>query len=249
MMLGPMSELSRHELAASFGAAADAYERGRPGYPEAALDWLLPGTAETVLDLGAGTGKLTRLLRARGLTTYAVEPSAAMLDQLRAAVPGALVRPGSAEEIPLPDVSVDAVLVAQAWHWMDPSHAGPEVARVLRPGGRLGLLWNLRDDREPWVAALSRIMGGPDWAVEDTVLDPRLFHPLERTEVGWTHTSTRAGVLDMVASRSYLITASPTSQQAVLDQVRKLLDSHPAVAGSDSVTLPYRTVCRRARRR
>ena len=130
----------RQRQAASFGAAAEAYERGRPEYPPAALDWLLPAGARDVLDLGAGTGKLTRQLVARGLNVVAVDPSGGMLEQLRAAVPGVPAMIGRAEEIPLQDGVVDAVLVAQAWHWVDPERAPREVARVLRPGGRLGLV-------------------------------------------------------------------------------------------------------------
>ena len=130
---------ARHQRqASSFGAAADAYERGRPPYPPEAVDWLLPPGASRVLDLGAGTGKLTRQLRDRGLDVIAVEPSAGMRDQLARAVPGVTVRAGSAEELPLAGGSVDVVLVAQAWHWVDRSRAVPEVARVLVPGGRLG---------------------------------------------------------------------------------------------------------------
>src|SRR5215475_2957515 len=144
--------------AVSFGAVADAYERGRPPYPPTAIDWLLPAGAARVLDLGAGTGKLTRQLAGRGLDVTAVEPSEAMREQLRGAVPGIRSLEGTAERIPLPGGSVDAVLVAQAWHWVDPARAVPEVARVLRPGGQLGLLWNVRDERADWVAALSVIL-------------------------------------------------------------------------------------------
>lgn len=118
-----MNDAEHQRHAASFGAAAEAYERGRPSYHDAALDWLLPINAETVLDLGAGTGKLSRQLTARGLTTLAVEPAPEMLQQLRRAVPLVDARQGTAEKIPLPDTSVDCVLVAQAWHWVDPARA------------------------------------------------------------------------------------------------------------------------------
>ena len=126
-------------MAASFDQAADVYEKSRPGYPSEAVDWLLPAGAKTVLDLGAGTGKLTRALTARGLDVIAVDPSPKMLDQLRDAVPEAIVREGTAEDIPIADASLDAVLVAQAWHWVDQDLALPSVARVLKPGGTLGL--------------------------------------------------------------------------------------------------------------
>ncbi len=151
----PSGEARWREQATSFGAAAAAYERGRPPYPAEAIDWLLPPGAARVLDVGAGTGKLTRQLAQRGLDVLAVEPLAGMRDQLARAVPGVPVYPGTAEDIPLPDGSVDAVLAAQAWHWVDPVRAVPEVARVLVPGGQLGLAWNVRDERVDWVAQQS----------------------------------------------------------------------------------------------
>jgi len=147
----------RRAQATSFGVAAEAYERGRPPYPDAAIDWLVPAHATRVLDLGAGTGKLTRQLRERGLDVIAVEPSAGMREQLRRAVPGVPVLGGKAEQLSLASGSVDAILVAQAWHWVEPSLAIPEAARVLAPGGRLGLLWNRRVERfnVDWVHHLS----------------------------------------------------------------------------------------------
>ncbi len=120
----------------SFGAAAVTYERARPSYPDEAIDWLLPPGARRVLDLGAGTGKLTRGLRDRGLDVVAVEPSAGMRDQLARVLPGVRALAGTAERIPLAGHAVDAVLVAQAWHWVDPARAVPEAARVLAAGGR-----------------------------------------------------------------------------------------------------------------
>ena len=153
----------RHRVHAnSFGVAADTYERGRPLYPPEAIDWLVPAHATRVADVGAGTGKLTRQLRERGLDVIAVEPSAGMREQLRRAVPGVPVLAGTGEQIPLADHSVDAVLVAQAWHWVDPERAVPEVARVLTPGGRLGLLWNRRVEDEDWVASRSYVITLPD---------------------------------------------------------------------------------------
>src|SRR6516162_4240881 len=126
---------SSHDRSLSFGSAAAAYERGRPSYPPEAIDWLLPRGARHVLDLGAGTGKLTTRLVERGLEVVAVDPIPDMLEVLRASLPETRALLGTAEEIPLADNSVDAVLVAQAWHWVDPGRAILEVARVLRPGG------------------------------------------------------------------------------------------------------------------
>ncbi len=237
--------------AASFGAAAGAYERGRPPYPPESIDWLLPAGARQVLDVGAGTGKLTRLLSGRGLAVTAVEPSAGMREQLRQAVPGAAVHAGTAEQIPLAGRSVDAVLVAQAGHWVDPVRAVPEVARVLRPGGRLGLVWNIRDEREDWVARLGAIMRGAegphrsDTASGNPQVGPP-FGPLERLDVAWVHRLSPAALLDMVASRSYIITMPAAGRAAVLDAVRGLLGSHPALAGAGEIELPYVTRCYRA---
>ena len=153
---------SRQQRSLSFGAEAAAYERGRPSYPPEAIDWLLPSDSRDVLDLGAGTGKLTTRLVERGLDVIAVDPIAEMLEVLSNSLPETPALLGTAEEIPLPDDSVDAVLVAQAWHWFDPERAVKEVARVLRPGGRVGLVWNTRDERLGWVKDLGRIIGHED---------------------------------------------------------------------------------------
>ena len=175
-----------HALA--FGQAVDVYERSRPGYPAAALDWALPAGARRVADVGAGTGKLTRELVGRGLEVVAVEPDDAMRAELGRRVPEAVAVAGSGESIPLPDAGLDAVFFAQSWHWVDPPAAATEVARVLAPGGRLGLLWNRRDDRVDWIAALSELMigagGSPDQGWSPVV--PAPFAPLDRTEVEWT---------------------------------------------------------------
>src|ERR1700749_3571873 len=133
-----------------FGGAAASYERGRPPYPPEGVDWLLPPGARRVLDLGAGTGKLTRQLAGRGLDVVAVEPLAGMRAELSRVLPDTPALAGSAEHIPLPDGSVDAVLAAQAWHWVTPERATPEVGRVLRPGGPAGLVWDGGGGPEPW---------------------------------------------------------------------------------------------------
>jgi len=238
----------RRMRAVSFGAIAGAYERGRPPYPFQALDWLLPPGAARVLDLGAGTGKLTRQLRDRGLDVIAVEPSAGMRGQLRLAVPGVPVLAGTAEQIPLADRCVDAVLVAQAWHWVDTARAVPEVARVLIPGGRLGLLWNLRDERLDWVARLSAIMRQRDSEDEGShapAVGPP-FGPLERFDAEWVFRLSPAALGDYVASRSYIIALPAAQRRAVLTAVRELAATHPALAGANEIGLPQVTRCSRA---
>ena len=237
----------RRRQASSFGAVAAAYERGRPPYPPEAVDWLLPAGASRVLDLGAGTGKLTRQLRDRGLDVIAVEPSEGMREQLARAVPGVPVHAGSAEEIPLPDHSVDAVLVAQAWHWVDRSRAVPEAARVLVPGGRLGLVWNIRDEREDWVAELGRILHDPgDHHRQDRGIIGPPFGPVERCDVEWTHRLSRDELIDLAASRSYVITMPDRERAAVLAGVADLADARLGGNGAGELVLPYVTECYRA---
>jgi SAM-dependent methyltransferase len=242
-----VTDLAR-QRSLSFGAQAAAYERGRPSYPPEAIDWLLPTDARDVLDLGAGTGKLTTRLVERGLNVIAVDPIAEMLEVLSNSLPDTPALLGTAEEIPLPDNSVDAVLVAQAWHWFDPTRAVPEVARVLRPGGRLGLVWNTRDERLGWVRELGRIIGqenDPDHLSNDVTL-PAPFTGPERCYVEWTNYLTPQALIDLVASRSYCITSPAQVRSRTLDRVRELLATHPALAQSNGLAMPYVTVCVRA---
>jgi SAM-dependent methyltransferase len=235
--------------ATSFGPAAEVYERGRPSYPREAVDWLVPDGAAHVLDLGAGTGKFTRLLVDRGLRVTAVEPSAGMRDELVRAVPEAQVLPGSAERLPVEGETVDAVIAAQSWHWVDPARAVPEVARVLRPGGTLGLVWNIRDLDEDWLAALDGILAAAngDSVIESgqpTVGEP--FGPVERRDFRWVNHVSPDDVVAMVASRSYVITLDDDRRAQLLDEVRALLRDHPATAGRTVVDVPYVARCSRA---
>lgn len=231
------------ERSLSFGSEAAAYERGRPSYPPEAIDWLLPPNARDVLDLGAGTGKLTTRLVERGLDVVAVDPIAEMLELLTRSLPGTPAMLGTAEQIPLPDNSVDAVLVAQAWHWFDPQQAVAEVARVLRPGGRLGLVWNTRDERMGWVKDLGDIIGHEDDPFSESVTLPAPFSDVERHHVEWTNYLTPQALIDLVASRSYCITSPADVRTRTLHQVRELLATHPALAQAAGLALPYITVC------
>ena len=240
----------RHERSLSFGSQAAAYERGRPSYPPEAIDWLLAPTdnwdAHDVLDLGAGTGKLTTRLVERGLHVIGVDPIAEMLDMLRTALPDTPALLGSAEQIPLPDNAVDAVLVAQAWHWFDPERAVAEIARVLRPGGRLGVLWNTRDERSGWVKDFGRIVGLEHDRDNATVDLPEPFTDIATHQVEWTNYITPQALIDYVTSRSYCITSPAAVRARTLDEVRELLASHPALANSTGLAMPYITVCVRA---
>lgn len=243
-----MAERDRDQLANSFGAAAAEYQRARPSYPEEAVAWLVPTGARTVLDLGAGTGKLTRGLVGRGLEVTAVDPDAQMLEKLSGQLPGVTCLRGSAERIPLPDDSVEAITVAQAWHWVDEARALPECARVLRPGGTLGLIWNVRDEATEWVRRLSAVIhtSGGELAVEGEVEIGAPFGPTERFDVSWSRTMTLALLLEMVRSRSYVITATGEEREAILAGVRELVESEPELAGREEFELPYVTSCFKA---
>jgi SAM-dependent methyltransferase len=236
----------RQQRSLSFGAEAAAYERGRPSYPPEAIDWLLPTDATDVLDLGAGTGKLTTRLVERGLGVLAVDPIPEMLELLSNSLPDTPALLGTAEDIPLPDDSVDVVLVAQAWHWFDPELAAKEIARVLRPGGRLGLVWNARDERMGWVKDLGRIIGHEDAQFHDRLTLPAPFTDVERRKVEWTSYLTPQALIDLVASRSYCITSPEKVRTRTLEEVRELLATHPALANTNGLALPYVTVGIRA---
>lgn len=237
------------ELARSFGAAASVYREARPGYPVEAIAWLI-GDAERVLDLGAGTGKLTEALVALDRDVIAVDPVEEMLEELEIAVPGVPRILGTAEDIPLGDAAVDAVVAGQAWHWFVPERAVPEIARVLRPGGVLGLVWNSRDIRADWLRRAGEIMNERHDAsatFEGYVKIGRPFGPIEEHSVEWSERMSRARFLDLVRSRSHFITASEPEQEAVISALESLLDEHPDVAGATELAVPYVTRCFRAR--
>lgn len=229
--------------ARSFGAAVDAYDRGRPGYPDTVADALVPVGAGMVVDVGAGTGKFTRTLLGRGAEVVAVEPDAAMRERLVETLPDVRALDGTGEAIPLPDASADVVTFAQAWHWVDPAAGATEVARVLRPGGVLGLVWNVRDETLPWAARLGEVVKRPESLVMDYGL-PMVGEPFDEgtyERIAWVHEQRREDLLAMIASRSYVIVRPEDERRAVLRDVEDLLDSDPDTAGREVIAVPYVT--------
>jgi SAM-dependent methyltransferase len=237
---------TQHAL--SFGQAASDYEKGRPTYPREAVDWLIARAGETTpvhdaVDVGAGTGKFTTSLVAHGLAVTAVEPDPDMLSRLASNHPSVTGLAGSAEALPLEDASADLVTFAQAWHWVDVPRASAEAARVLRPGGALGLVWNIRDDSVPWVAALAEVMGASA-AEEYNSTTPSVADPLrldDFEEFFWENPLGRDELLAMVASRSYVITMEAAERAALLLALEELLDRHPDTAGLHEYRMPYVT--------
>lgn len=247
--------MTLHRLAAQgYASAADAYEKGRPDYPRGAIELLLDtlriDAASTVLDLGAGTGKLTRLLVPTGARLLALEPVEGMRRKLVQMVPSATVVDGVAEAIPLPEASVDAATAAQSFHWFHGDLALAEIHRVLRPRGRLALLWNVRDERVEWVARISRILDGHGRDAPQHRLgawrrwftETRLFAPLGEHEFTHTQELDEGGLLERVASISYIAALPLKERYSVLNEVRELVTSHPDLAGKSVFLFPYRTL-------
>jgi SAM-dependent methyltransferase len=239
--------------ATSFGAEADTYEASRPDYPFEAVAWMLeqlPSGARRIADVGAGTGKLTRVLaKAPDAEIVAVDPDPSMLAKLRDTVPGVPTFVGTAEALPLPDAGLDALVLGQAWHWVDPVAGSAEVGRVLRPGGTLGLIWNTRDNRVDWVRRLTGIMHAS--AAEElldgegpTVAEP--FGALETERWEWLRPMTRAQLHRMADSRSHLITASAEARAAIHADMDALFDEL-GVHDEETIDLPYVTRAFRAR--
>jgi SAM-dependent methyltransferase len=236
-----------------FGDAADAYVRGRPDFPPAALDWLRTdlglGPAKTVIDLGAGTGKFTRRLVETGAAVIAVEPVDTMRVHLARDLPAVTALAGRAQHIPLPDACADAVVCAQAFHWFASTASLAEIHRVLKPGGVLGLIWNVRDESVDWVRKLTDIMmphegeapryynGG--WR---RVFPAPGFGELREREFRHEHVgSPEQVIVDRVASVSFIAALDETMREQVLSRVRALILSSPALIGRDVVSMPYVT--------
>jgi ubiquinone/menaquinone biosynthesis C-methylase UbiE len=234
------------DWAHSFGGVAEAYERGRPTYPAEAARWLLGDQPLTVLELGAGTGKLTRVLVELGHDVHATDPDADMLAVLESRLPEVMTAVASAEEIPLPDQSVDAVIAAQAFHWFDLDRALPEIARVLRPEGIVCLLWNQRDEKIPWVRRLGALIGTQEQLRDpaEALIFSELFGFVEDHQFSHWQTIDRKTIQDLVLSRSNVAVLDEEGRRAKLAEVVAFYDEYGR--GMDGMQLPYVTRCFRA---
>ncbi|NUU35861.1 class I SAM-dependent methyltransferase [Pseudomonas sp. C2B4] len=248
-----MNDQVHHAAAAGYKTGADTYVRGRPDYPPQVADWLT-GTLglnaqAAVVDLGAGTGKFTGRLVATGAQVIAVEPVAQMLEKLSTAFPDVLAVNGTATDLPLPDESVDVVVCAQAFHWFASKDALDEIARVLKPGGRLGLVWNLRDTRVGWVPKLDAIVNAHEgdtpryytgaWR---TAFPHPAFGPLQGQRFSHGHTGSPEDVIFNRARSTSFIAALPEVERAKVDeQIRAMIAGEPELRGREVVTVPYET--------
>lgn len=238
------------DRARSFGSVAADYAAQRPSYPAEAVAFLLGDRPLRVLDLGAGTGLLTDVLLDAGHDVVAVDPSAEMLAQLSARHPAVEIHVGAAEEIPVPDGAVDAVVAGQAAHWFDVGPAAAEMRRVLRPGGVVGLVWNARDQSVPWVAALDELLADEsrDHTADQSVVEDfaRLLPATEQAaEFAITQRLTPERVVAGIGTRSYVATMSAEERTAFLARVADLLTTHPDTRGRELVELPYVTAAHR----
>jgi SAM-dependent methyltransferase len=251
-----VAQSERRRLGSTFGAVATAYAEHRPGYAEEAVRWAperAPGPR--VLDLGAGTGKLTAALVSLGAEVIAVEPDPAMLTELRRELPAVRALPGTAEAIPLPDASVDAVLSGNAMHWFDMNVAGPDIARVLTPGGVLAGLWNVFDNRVDWVAGLEQISGtaaiGPrdtfsSWRSETAeahLPDDRSkvqFGSPEQAEFPHGQRRTADSLVATFATKAGMLVLPEQERDATLGRIRAFLASRVETADGE-FTLPMLT--------
>jgi SAM-dependent methyltransferase len=243
--------------ATSFGQVADDYNRVRPGPPDEALDWLVPPDCEVAVDLAAGTGLFTRALQARVTQVIAVEPDDRMRAVLAARSPGVQAVAGRGEVIPVPDASADGIFVSSAWHWLDPGQAVPEIARVLRDGGRLGVIWTDRDRRVDWVAELNRVSRlrpvQPAGDVrsrrprhEVMLPDNAPFENIAAASFTFTRAMTVDGVVDWLATYSRVITAPEGERAAGLARAREMLLQR--ADGDGMIEIPMRSMCWRADR-
>ena len=235
----------RPSRARSFGAVADAYDRGRPGYPREAAAWLAGVVPVTVLEVGAGTGKLTEALLGLGHEVHATDPDDAMLARLRTRLPDVPTSVAGAEQLPAADASYDVVVAGQAFHWFDQKRALDEIARILRPGGRLALVCNEPDERIPWVRKLSAILDSRAHGDPVEVLEGSgHFARIERASFRHRQLIDRVSIHDVVLSRSAVAVLDDNRRRAKLAEALALYDDYGR--GMDGMQLPYLAACVRA---
>lgn len=242
-----------HAAAQGFAAGADSYVRGRPDYPPEVDGWLADtiglGPGKRVIDLGAGTGKFTARLADTGADVLAVEPVDAMRAKLREALPQVHALAGTAEQIPLPDESVDAVVCAQSFHWFAHAKALAEIHRVLKPGGRLGLIWNQRDERVGWVERLGQLVarheGDTPRAYKGSwrsVFPAKGFGPLARVDFVHGHSGPAEDVIvARVLSTSFIAALPQAQREQIVEELHALIAAEPELAGQAAVTVPLLT--------
>ncbi|CAI1134573.1 class I SAM-dependent methyltransferase [Serratia proteamaculans] len=242
-----------HAAAEGYQANADRYVKGRPDYPPEITTWLRDTiglhAGMTVIDLGAGTGKFTPRLLETGAQVIAVEPVAQMLEKLSAVLPQVKTLAGTAESIPLPDESVNAVVCAQSFHWFATARALAEIQRILKPGGKLGLVWNMRDARVSWVRKLNQIVDRHEgdaprfYTGEWRKLFP--FKGLDALQEQVFMLGHQGAVEDVIFNRvrstSFIAALPPQQQEQVIEQIRQLVAEEGELQDKDSVTVPYQT--------
>jgi SAM-dependent methyltransferase len=255
-----MTTADRSVRATSFGAIAADYDRYRPGPPAAGVDWVLGARRDLVVDIGAGTGALARLLVERATQVIAVEPDRRMSAVLSGNVPNATVTTARAEQLPLRAGSVDAVMGSSMWHWVDEPRAVMEAARVLRPGGVLGVMWGGPDRSQGWLAD---VLSGPARAWRDReeeshperhhrelhIPESAPFEPAERHFLEWSIAITRDELVGLTRTYSGFIVLADAEQARIHALVADAVREHPSFADRDRVDLPMRCVCWRTVRR
>lgn len=248
-----MSNVHR-SAAIGYATNAETYARGRPDYPPEVDQWLQSrlgiGHNQTVLDLGAGTGKFSRKLSATGAKVFAVDPVPAMLEQLSREQPLVETRLSSAESLPFESESLDVIVCAQSFHWFATHEALAEIRRVLKPGGRLGLIWNVRDETMEWVAALTRLMelhegDAPRYRTSKwrSIFPANGFSALHEEKFSNEHIgSPEQVIIDRILSVSFIAALGRTEQKKLDSEMRQLIATSPELAGKSSVSFPYETV-------
>ena len=269
----PLNPEQKAERAASFGGAASLYERYRQGPPVLAVDWILPRPVGTVVDLGAGTGALTRLLVGRAAEVVAVEPDARMRAVLAESVPGVRVVAGRGESIPLPDASADAVIASSSWHWMDPVPTLLEVGRVLVPGGTLAAVWSGPDPDSGLIAQAQALLSGDGDSGDATAIDDQSqaelsaalndrsalvqaleippgvpFDQPEQTVITWDVALNADELIGLLGTFSWVILMEDDARARLFETARRVLRDMLGVSGDVTVDMPYRAEVWKARR-